>query len=84
MQYHDLRHLESQFSPHEEPTVLVRRHAVLISFNPLRAVVMADKLMLIVPNGADALLYLLHEHMHGIVEGEDVSLVNGDTSSPEV
>jgi hypothetical protein len=62
---HDLRHLEHQFNPHEEPTILIRRHAILISLNPLRAVITADKLMLIVPNGADSLLYMLHEHMHG-------------------
>jgi Mg2+ and Co2+ transporter CorA len=70
VQYHDLRHLESQFNVHEEPTVLVRRHAVLVSFNPLRAIVTANKILLIVPNGADALLYLLHEHMHDMVEDE--------------
>lgn len=28
--------------------------------------------MLIVPNGADSLLYLLHEHMHVMVEDDDV------------
>jgi hypothetical protein len=70
VQYHDLRHLETQFNVHEEPTVLIRRHAVLISLNPLRAIVTAGKILLIVPKGADALLYLLHEHMHGMVEDE--------------
>ena len=83
IQYHDLRHLEHQFNPHEEPTVLLRRHAVLMSLNPLRAVITADKLVLIVPNGADSLLYLLHEHMHAIVEDDDV-FGTGNTSSFEI
>jgi len=83
IQYHDLRHLEHQFNPHEEPTVLLRRHAVLMSLNPLRAVITADKLVLIVPNGADSLLYLLHEHMHSIVEDDDV-FGTGNTSSFEI
>jgi len=34
--YHDLRYLENQFHTHEEPMVLVRKHAVLVSLNPLR------------------------------------------------
>jgi hypothetical protein len=65
IQFHDLRHLENQFHTHEEPTVIVRRHAVLISLNPLRAIVTADRLILIVPDGADSLLYMLHDYMHG-------------------
>ena len=65
IQYHDLRYLENQFHSHEEPTVLVRKHAVLISLNPLRAIVTADRMILIVPDGADSLLYMLHDYMHG-------------------
>ena len=65
MQYHDLRYLENQFHTHEEPTVLVRKHTVLISLNPLRAIVTADRMILIVPDGADSLLYMLHDYMHG-------------------
>jgi predicted DNA binding CopG/RHH family protein len=73
IQYHDLRYLENQFHTHEEPTVLVRKHAVLISLNPLRAIITADRMMLIVPDGADSLLYMLHDYMHGIVEDTDGS-----------
>ena len=65
IQYHDLRYLENQFHTHEEPTVLVRKHAVLISLNPLRAIVTADRMILIVPDGADSLLHMLHDYMHG-------------------
>ena len=74
VQYHDLRHLETQFNVHEEPTILIRRHAILISLNPLRAIITANKILLIVPKGADALLYLLHDHMHGMVEDKEVNV----------
>jgi hypothetical protein len=62
---HDLRHLEYQLSPHEEPKILIRRHAVLVSLNPLRAVVLADKMLLIVPDGAETLLSMLYNYIKG-------------------
>jgi hypothetical protein len=65
IQYHDLRFLENQFQHILVPTVIVRKHAVLMSLNPLRAIVTADRLILIVPDGADSLLYMLHDFMHG-------------------
>ncbi len=48
-----------------DPVLLVRRHAVLLCFPPIKTIVTADKLMLLVPNGADSLLYLLHDHLNG-------------------
>jgi hypothetical protein len=42
--------------------------------NPLRAIITANKILLIVPKGADALLYLLHDHMHGMVEDKEVNV----------
>jgi hypothetical protein len=63
LQYRDIRRLEYSFNPHEEPAVLIRRHAVIFSFTPLRAIVMADRLIFIVPNGADSLLKTLENHM---------------------
>jgi len=70
IQYHDLRHLEHQFHRHEEPNILIRRHGILMSLNPLRLVFMHDKIIFIVPDGADQLLYLLHEHLNSIAEDE--------------
>ena len=84
IQYHDLRYLENQFHTHEEPTVLVRKHAVLISLNPLRAIITADRMMLIVPDGADSLLYMLHDYMHGIVEDADGSFDPAADTGPEI
>eukprot|EP01041_Mallomonas_annulata_P009202 gene9202-19080_t len=71
----DLRRLElSLDSQEEEPAVLVRRHAVLIALDPIRSVVMADKVVLIVPPGADSLLTILEKHMK---EWSPESIVDG-------
>lgn len=63
IQLRDLRRLEYLFTPQEEPAILVRRHAVVISLDPLRVVVMADRLILLVPDGADMLIQLLSNQM---------------------
>jgi len=43
---------------------VVRRHAVLISLDPIRAIVMANKVVLMVPSGStDAPLSLLGDAM---------------------
>lgn len=61
----DLRRLDFHFNPNEEKTIIIRRHAVLFAMDPMRAVVMADRLVLIVPPGADSLLTILDKHMKG-------------------
>lgn len=43
LRHRDLRRLEYTFNPLGEPTLFVRRHAVLLSLDPLRVVVMADR-----------------------------------------
>ena len=66
LQYRDIRRLEYGFNPHEEPSILIRRHAIVFSFTPMRAVIMHDKLLFIVPYGlpgADSLLRVLENHM---------------------
>ena len=55
--------MEYLFTPQEEPAIFVRRHAVIISLDPLRVVVMADRLILFVPDGADVLIQLLSNQM---------------------
>lgn len=46
----------------------MRRHAVVISLDPLRVVVMADRLILLVPDGADVLIQLLSNQMQSYME----------------
>lgn len=63
LQFRDIRRLEHQFSPQEEPIVLVRRHCTIISLDPLRVIVMADRVVFIVPDGADSIIELLRKHL---------------------
>jgi hypothetical protein len=62
----DLRRLDYQFNPNEEKSVLIRRHAVLFAMDPMRAVVMTNRLILIVPSGADSLISILDKYMKGV------------------
>lgn len=52
----DLRRLDFSANANEEIAVQVRRHVVLFSADPMRAVVTASKLWIVVPPGADSLL----------------------------
>jgi len=47
----DMRLLDYNTNPNSSFSIVVRRHAVLISLDPIRAVVMADKVVLMVPSG---------------------------------
>mmetsp|Transcript_20599 Transcript_20599/g.29552 ORF Transcript_20599/g.29552 Transcript_20599/m.29552 type:complete len:560 (-) Transcript_20599:55-1734(-) len=75
----DLRRLDYHYTPQEEPTVLIRRHAVCISLDPLRTIVMADRVVGFVPDGADRLLETFYRHMK-VWEGESATT----TSSGQV
>lgn len=64
LQHRDLRRLDFHYNAEEEPIVIVRRHAVLIAFDPLRAIIMSQRIIIIVPPGADTLLSKLKENMN--------------------
>ena len=60
----DLRRLDFNLNPSEEPSFWVRKHAVLISIDPIRAVVMASRIIIIVPpGGMDNILEILEKHL---------------------
>lgn len=71
MQLRDLRRLEYLFTPQEEPAIFVRRHSVIISLDPLRVVVMADRIILLVPDGADSLIQLLSNQMQAYISNTE-------------
>ena len=58
----DMRWLELNYQ--HDPTILVRRHATLVALDPIHAIVMSDKLLLIVPPGADSMLDLIRIHIN--------------------
>jgi len=61
----DMRRLVTPFSPTNEPALIVRRHVMLLNFDPLRAIVLRDRLLLLVPDGADSILSLIETRMKG-------------------
>lgn len=65
IQYQDFRQLENQFRRHEDPMILVRKHAILIAMNPLRVILTATRMILIAPIDSDSLLDVLYSYMKG-------------------
>lgn len=65
IQYQDLRHLENQFRNYDDPIILVRKHAILVAMNPIRAVITANKMFLIAPVDSESLLDVLFGYMKG-------------------
>jgi magnesium transporter len=61
----DMRRLVTPFSASNEPELIVRRHVMLLNFDPLRAIVLRDRLLVIVPDGADSVLVQLETRLHG-------------------
>ena len=61
----DMRRLVTPFSASNEPELIVRRHVMLLNFDPLRAVVLRDRLLVLVPDGADSLLQDLEKKVRG-------------------
>lgn len=61
----DMRKLVTPFSASNEPELIVRRHAMLLNFDPLRAIILRDRAIVLVPDGADSLLVQLENRILG-------------------
>ena len=61
----DLRRRDFSINPNEELTVQVRRHVTLFSVDPLRAIITAHKVRIVVPPGADSLMNILEDYIKG-------------------
>lgn len=59
----DMRRLVTPFSTSNEPGITVRRHVMLLNFDPIRAIVLRDRLLVLVPEGSDALLTKLEQRV---------------------
>jgi hypothetical protein len=68
----DMRRLITPFSSSNEPALIVRRHVMVLNFDPLRAIVLRDRLIVLVPDGADALLAQLESR----VRGDNTEMIN--------
>lgn len=62
----DLRRLDFSFNSVGQPEMLVRQNVILLILDDIRALVMSDRLILIIPDGADAVLSILQRHIIGI------------------
>lgn len=49
----DLRSLDLSFNEHDEPSVIVRRHVILVSMSPYRVVITSTHFLLVLEDGAD-------------------------------
>lgn len=68
----DLRKLDASFSAgSQEPSIVVRKQAILVNADPIRAVVMRSSCLVLVPDGADSLLSLLIRSFRACVESKD-------------
>ena len=82
----DMRRLVTPFSASNEPELIVRRHVMVFNFDPLRTIITRDRLLVLVPNGADSILKNLEERIVGSCleydgyteETEKVGFHNGD------
>jgi len=61
----DMRKLVIPFSATNKPDIIVRRHVMLLNFDPLRAIILRDRLLVLVPDGADSLLFRLEQKVRG-------------------
>lgn len=82
----DLRRLDYQFNSDEEKSIIVKKHCVLFAMDPLRAIVMSDVVILVVPAGADSLISMLEQSMrYWRSEEEEILGIEEEVEqSPEV
>lgn len=79
----DMRKLVTPFSASNEPELIVRRHAMLLNFDPLRAIILRDRTIVLVPDGADSLLVQLEKRIRGEAhteEGQSSGMVESDST----
>ncbi|CAM9197108.1 unnamed protein product [Chrysoparadoxa australica] len=71
LHHRDLRQLFSTNKASSEPAISVRRDFVLMNFDNLRAVIMADRLVVLVEPGADSILLELEREVRDAGKAED-------------
>lgn len=74
----DMRKLVTPFSVSNEPELIVRRHVMLLNFDPLRAIILRDRLLVLVPDGADSILVQLEQMVLGESENDGMRSEQGN------
>ena len=80
----DMRRLVTPFSSTNEPEIIVRRHVILLNMDPLRAIVLRDRLLVLVPDGADAILEHLERRVRGGLKEMENFVFDDDTERSTV
>lgn len=83
----DIRKLQQPFTSKNQPAIIVRLYVILLNFDPLRAIILSDRMIVLVPSGADAILdqlsVLLHDVSQVKEEGIKEGGYGGDSSGEE-
>jgi hypothetical protein len=61
----DMRRFVTMFSASNEHELIVRRHVMLFCYDPVRAIVLRDRVLIIIPQGEDAILNRLKKKLLG-------------------
>ena len=77
----DMRKLVTPFSTTNEPELIVRRHVILMNFDPLRAIILRDRLLVLVPDGADSLCLDLERRVNRGSDDFERTVVGGMVGS---
>ena len=80
----DMRRLVTPFSKSNEPDIIVRRHVMLLNFDPLRAIILRDRVLVLVPDGADSILVELEKRIRGGFNEVEHSVFGDDESLDEM
>jgi hypothetical protein len=65
LRFRDIRSLDFHYNPSLDADIIIRRHCVIMIFDPIRALIMADRVILIVPPDAENLVKAIDSHLHG-------------------
>lgn len=63
----DLRQLDESYSESNETEFVIRKQAILVNADPIRAIILRDATLVFVPEGADGLLSMLIKDFHECV-----------------
>ena len=57
----DIRKLDSSFTDAAEPSILARRHAILINIDPIRVIILRDRFLLLLPEGKEFVITMMQD-----------------------
>mmetsp|Transcript_12189 Transcript_12189/g.15849 ORF Transcript_12189/g.15849 Transcript_12189/m.15849 type:complete len:453 (+) Transcript_12189:89-1447(+) len=75
----DIRLLDSIFSNSHDPSIVVRKHAVLINLEPIKSLILYNCCFFVVPDGADAILTTLMDRLRQDPERDKLDMESFET-----